>query len=206
VCGALQEAHDLGWVHRDIKPANIILCERGGMPDVAKVVDFGLVKNFTADTGSSAQVILGTPAYIAPEAVTDPSTIGPAADLYSLGAVGYFLLTGRRVFEGKTAVDVCIQHVTATPKRPSEVASIRIDAALEDVIMSCLAKAPGDRPPSATVLADRLRALPRGKDWDDAEARRWWREYRAKATDKAVDTTTPTLTITIDLEGREPTA
>jgi serine/threonine-protein kinase len=118
VCGALQEAHDLGLVHRDIKPANIILCERGGNPDVAKVLDFGLVKEFTAEGGQTAQVILGTPAYLAPEALTDPQQVGPAFDLYALGCVGYFLLTGRRVFEGKTDIDICTKHVTAQPTPP----------------------------------------------------------------------------------------
>jgi serine/threonine protein kinase len=94
--------------------------------DVAKVVDFGLVKEITHDTTSSTQAILGTPAYIAPEAVTDPDHITHAVDLYALGAVGYFLVTGRRLFEGKTSIDVCIQHVTQLPKRSSEIAGITI--------------------------------------------------------------------------------
>src|SRR5205823_13279930 len=130
-------------IHHDIKPANIIVCERGGMPDVAKVVDFGLVRELTADTGTSTQVILGTPAYVAPEAVTDPAHVGPAVDLYALGAVGYFLLTGRRVFEGKTAVELCIQHVSATPVPPSQVAANGascVSGELDAIVLRCLAK------------------------------------------------------------------
>ena len=202
VCGALQEAHDLGIIHRDIKPANIILCERGGMPDVAKVVDFGLVKEFATDTGGSAQVILGTPAYVAPEAITDPGGIGPAADLYALGAVGYYLLTGKRVFEGKSPVEVCIQHVTVAPKRPSTVAAIHVDEALEALIMQCLAKAPSERPASAAAFAEALRALTGTRDWAPADARRWWHDYRAAEDVIAVTSRTPTLTITVALDQR----
>ncbi|HUS32430.1 MAG TPA: serine/threonine-protein kinase, partial [Kofleriaceae bacterium] len=153
VCGALGEAHESNIIHRDIKPANIMLCERGGMPDIVKVVDYGLVKEITPD-GNDSQVILGTPTYVAPEAVTDPSTVGPACDLYALGCVGYFLLTGRRVFEGKTAVEICIQHVTAQPKRPSEVASTLIQPELETILMKCLEKKPADRYASATEMAE----------------------------------------------------
>src|SRR5690606_9007434 len=142
-----------GIIHRDIKPANIILCERGGVADVAKVVDFGLVKEITRDTSASAQIILGTPAYVAPEAVTDPARIGPAVDLYALGAVGYFLLTGRSVVEGKTAVELCNQHVTAAPRRPTEVAKIHVPTELEDLILRCLAKDPAARFASAPALA-----------------------------------------------------
>ncbi len=204
VCGALQEAHDARIIHRDIKPANIILCQRGGMPDVAKVVDFGLVKEITADTGASTQIILGTPHYIAPEAITEPSSIGPAVDLYALGCVGYFLLTGRRVFEGKTSVDVCIQHVTAAPPRPSEIT--RLDPALEAIVMKCLAKAPGDRHASAVELAEALLALAPAKDWSAAEARRWWRDFEAIQAASATATETPTRTITVDLGHRDDLA
>ena len=201
VCGALQEAHEAGIIHRDIKPANIILCERGGVPDVAKVVDFGLVKEIARDTAASAQIILGTPAYVAPEAVTDPAQIGPAADLYALGAVGYFLLTGRRVFEAKTAVDLCIQHVTATPRRPSEVAPIHLPPELEALILRCLAKDPAARFGSAAELAAALEAVPRARDWDRTEAQRWWRELRARQ-EAPPSAAAPTLTITVDLGDR----
>jgi eukaryotic-like serine/threonine-protein kinase len=201
VCGALQEAHDAGIIHRDIKPANIILCERGGVPDVAKVVDFGLVKEIARDSGASTQIVLGTPAYVAPEAVTDPDRIGPAVDLYALGCVGYFLLTGRRVFEGKTAVDLCVQHVTATPRRPTEDTTLRIPPELEDLVLRCLAKDPADRYPSAAALAEALESIPRLPDWSRTDARRWWRDLSARQT-SAPSTAAPTLTITVDLGDR----
>ncbi len=196
VCGALAEAHERGIIHRDIKPANIILCQRGIVPDVVKLVDFGLVKQITADTGQSTQVILGTPAYVAPEAVTDPSTIGPASDLYALGAVGYFLLTGRRVFEGKTAVDVCVQHVTATPIPPSTY--VAVPAALEAIIARCLFKQPGDRFADARSLGRALAAL-EPTAWAEDDATRWWSTFRPRDT---MTTSAPPELITVDLVNR----
>jgi len=206
VCGALQEAHDNNLVHRDVKPANIILCERGGMPDVAKVVDFGLVKEFTHDPGSSAQAVVGTPAYLAPEIVTDPTAIGPAADLYALGAVGYFLLTGRRVFEGKTAVDICIKHVTETPLLPSKVAAIYLPPELEAIVMRCLAKDPASRYASARDMAAALRAIPTGRDWSERDAGVWWNDYRRLEEETFEVCQLPTRTIPVDLGRRAATA
>ncbi|HEY5921709.1 MAG TPA: serine/threonine-protein kinase, partial [Kofleriaceae bacterium] len=203
-CRALQEAHDQAIVHRDIKPANIILCERGGEPDVVKVVDYGLAKEIKREGDLSTQVIVGTPAYVAPEAVTDPDRVGPPADLYALGGVGYFLLTGKRMFDGKTPVDLCVQHVTATPKRPSEH-GIALPAELDALIMKCLAKNPLDRPSSARALADELRALPPAPDWSDQRARLWWEAQRkALATaDSAAETRSmQAVTMSIDLAGR----
>ena len=200
VCGALQEAHRKGIIHRDIKPANIILCERGDVPDVAKVVDFGLVKEITGQDGTHSRGILGTPAYLAPEVVTDPERIGPAADLYALGAVGYYLLAGKRVFEGKTAIDVCIQHVSATPVPPSKVVTTPIPEALEQLVLQCLAKSPDGRPESAAALARLLRALPVGTSWSETDALTWWSEFRSGVHPVSTE---PTLTITVDLAQRE---
>jgi eukaryotic-like serine/threonine-protein kinase len=208
VCSALDEAHRANLVHRDIKPANIILCERGGVPDVPKVVDYGLVKEITAkESGQTAQVILGTPAYIAPEAITDPTSIGPAVDIYAIGAVGYFMLTGRRVFEGKTSLDICIQHVTKPVKAPSAVVAHFIAPELEAVLLRCLAKSPEDRYRSVAELAEALRVLANGTDWNDAQAREWWRGYR-EVSRQVQDATLPaTRTITVELgENRLPGA
>ena len=202
VCGALQEAHERNLIHRDIKPPNILLCERGGIPDVAKVVDFGLVKELTHDATQSTQVILGTPHYIAPEIVTDPSSITPAVDLYAVGAVGYYLLTGKRVFEGKTAVEVLVQHRTQTPKRPSEASTIHIPTELDAIIMKCLSKSASERYASAAELAAALETVPRSRDWDRDEAKRWWREFREREEKHAVTSEAPTMTITVDLEDR----
>jgi eukaryotic-like serine/threonine-protein kinase len=201
VCGALHEAHAARLIHRDIKPANIILCERGAVLDVAKVVDFGLVKEITRDTDASSQVVLGTPAYVAPEAVTDPDHITPAVDLYALGAVGYFLITGRPVFEGKTPEDVCIQHVTQPPKPPSAL-GIAIAPALEAVLMKCLAKQPAQRYPSAAALAEALEALAPADDWGKADAALWWDGFRTSQTAGSATSAAPTATITVDLGSR----
>ncbi len=199
VCGALHEAHLANLIHRDIKPANILLCERGGMPDVAKVVDFGLAKDFTVNTGETGQVVLGTPAYMAPEAMTDPSNVGPGVDIYALGAVGYYLLTGRPMFTGKTGVDVCIQHVTKPVTPPSQVVAHHIAPELEAIIMKCVAKAPADRYASARALGEALKALPATVNWSPAEARTWWGDFRRiqQKVSQAVDA--PTMTMRIDL-------
>ena len=193
VCGSLEEAHARGLVHRDIKPANIILCERGGMPDVAKVVDFGLVKQITEETGMSNQILLGTPAYLSPEVITG-EVVGPPADLYALGAVGFYLLMGRHVFEGKTAVDFCVQHVTAN------VPAIAAPPQLAELIAACLAKSPKSRPTAAT-LARELRGLALDGDWDEARARRWWSDFRDQSAPRAL-LDAATATITVDLSER----
>jgi len=198
VCRALQEAHDRGMVHRDIKPGNIIVCERGGEPDVAKVVDYGLVKEIDREQSQSAQVILGTPAYVAPEAITEPERVGPPADLYAVGAVAYYLVTGKRVFDGKTAIEVCLQHVTAVPVPPSRIADV--PPGLETLILSCLAKKPDERPASAAALGDALARTPVAQAWSEADARAWWRDHHVDPA--AVAGGNGTTTLAIDLGRR----
>jgi serine/threonine-protein kinase len=207
VCRALQEAHDHAIVHRDIKPANIIVCERGGEPDVVKVVDYGLAKEIKRDGEATTQVIVGTPAFVAPEAVTDPDSVGPAADLYALGGVAFYLLTGKRLFEGKNAVELCVQHVTATPRAPSSL--VEIPVALDALILACLAKQPSERPASARAITSALRALPPAPDWSDAKARQWWEAHRKAlaAVDSAAETRSMRVAaLTIDLSQRTPSS
>jgi len=182
-----------------------MLCERGGMPDIAKVLDYGLVKEITA-TGAHSTQVLGTPAYIAPEAVTDPDRVDRTSDLYALGCVGYFLLTGRRVFEGKTTFDVCIQHVTTQPQPPSAVSAVHIQPELEAILMKCLRKQPAERFASAHEMAEAIRALPPLRDWDLPDARLWWREFRQREQEAHVSGQYSTLTITVDLGRRQESA
>ncbi|MFT3699802.1 MAG: serine/threonine-protein kinase [Kofleriaceae bacterium] len=198
VCGALQEAHERKLIHRDIKPANIIACERGGVPDVAKVVDFGLVKN-VSEGSRTTQTIKGTAGFIAPEVATDPELVGPGVDIYALGCVAYYLVTGRNVFEAKTPIEQLRLHVKAEPALPSTFATVAPE--LEAIIMRCLAKHPSDRYATAKALADAFRTVP-AEDWTDARARAWWTERRAQREAEAVLSTTPTRSITVDIGNR----
>jgi serine/threonine-protein kinase len=170
VAGALGEAHALGLVHRDVKPANVILCERGGVADVAKVLDFGLVKDQAlpaAATLTQSDMILGTPLYMAPEAMTAPEHVGPRTDLYGLGAVGYYLLTGFPVFAGRTAE--VFGHHLHTPRSALGAAREGDPAGLEDAILSCLEEGPWLRPrrPGAHRRPDAAGVEP----WTEANAR-----------------------------------
>jgi tRNA A-37 threonylcarbamoyl transferase component Bud32 len=188
VCGALSEAHAAGLIHRDIKPANVILCERGGTPAVAKVVDFGLVKALEAADGNpsatNTQSPVGTPLYMSPEAIRTPDRVDARSDLYAMGAVGYFLVTGQHVFGGKTTVEVCAHHLHTAPLPPSQRVRVPVDGGLEALLMECLAKDPAQRPQSAKVLGDRLAALRLGSGLGAAAIREWW-ERSKPASDAA---------------------
>jgi hypothetical protein len=174
VLEALAEAHGIGLVHRDVKPGNVILCERGGLSDVAKVVDFGLVKDLEADGGTTHEATLvGTPLYLAPEAIRSPDA-DARADLYSVGAVAYFLLTGRHVFEGKTIIEICGHHLHTPPTPPSERLERPLPAALEAWVLACLEKDPARRPPSASEAAARLERGGLDGEWTPEQARAWW--------------------------------
>jgi hypothetical protein len=185
VCGALAEAHAIGLIHRDVKPANIMLCERGGMYDVVKVLDFGLVKQVGASGDqalTSAHAITGTPLYMTPEAVEAPEQVDARSDLYAVGAVAYFLLTGRPVFEGRSAVEVLAHHLHDAPILPSERLGRVIEPGLEALILRCLAKDRAHRPADASALLAALEAGPalHVPAWTPQDARGWW-ERRAGA-------------------------
>ena len=176
VAGALAEAHGIGLIHRDIKPANIFLTEQGGVPDVAKVLDFGLVKQVgetEAEPLTRADTLTGTPLYMAPEAITSPDQIDARTDLYALGAVGYYLLTGQEVFMGRTVVEVCSHHLHSIPVVPSQRLGAPVDADLEAIILRCLEKNPGERPASARALQRDLRACRSARSWSEEDARHW---------------------------------
>jgi serine/threonine-protein kinase len=182
VAGALAEAHEVGLVHRDVKPANIILCERGRQLDTAKIVDFGLVKDLSGlgdPAVSKLDSVIGTPLYLAPEALLTPDRIDARADLYALGAVGYYLLTGTPVFSGATAIEVCAQHLQNDPEPPSVRLGRPLPERLEALLLRCLAKKPERRPQSAAALGTELESLGLAP-WTQEQASDWWRGNQAK--------------------------
>ncbi len=177
VCEALAEAHGAGLVHRDIKPANILLSELGGISDFAKVLDFGLVKDVKGSDDvqlTREDVLAGTPQYLAPETIQGGMSSDPRSDLYALGAVAYYLLTGTPVFEGRP-IEVIQSHLQRSPEPPSARLGRRLPAKLESVVLDCLEKDPSRRPESAQALIDRLDACDDVLPWAIEEARRWWR-------------------------------
>ena len=206
VASALVEAHGIGLIHRDIKPENIILCERGGIPDVAKVVDFGLVRDLEPASGARlthANVVQGTPLYLSPEAIQAPDAVDARSDLYGLGAVGYYLLTGTHVFGGATTVEVCSHHLHSSPQPPSERLRRPVPAGLERLILACLEKDPARRPGSAAALRDALGELDDVGQWGEGEARAWWARWRHGREERPRDATArPTRTIAVALDER----
>jgi serine/threonine-protein kinase len=180
VASALAEAHDIGLIHRDIKPANILLCFQGGEPDVAKVVDFGLARKLARESGPAltmSNALLGTPLYLAPEAIKAPDTLDGRGDIYALGAVGYFLVTGSDVFDAASVIAVCADHLYQRPESPSKRLGATIPAEVEDLIMTCLRKDPNDRWPDAHALEAALGALADDYRWTRADAESWWAEH-----------------------------
>jgi hypothetical protein len=208
ICGSLAEAHAKELIHRDVKPANLMLCQRGGLCDVVKVLDFGLVKDLDAPGGvalTAAQTITGTPATLAPEAILHPEAVDERSDVYSIGAVAYALLTGEDVFPGEGAVEVMGKHLHVEPEPPSKRLGRAIDAELESLVLRCLAKSPDGRPCGAQALVAELDGVrARVGEWTAAEASGWWRArgdaIRRAAAPARRGSTDPT--VQIDWEAR----
>jgi serine/threonine-protein kinase len=182
VCGALGEAHARHLLHRDIKPANVIACERGGVFDVAKLLDFGVASRFGLDTHADTLTrdgaLVGTPAYMSPEQIRGDSALDARSDIYSVGAVGYFLVTGHPPFERSTAVQVLMAHVHDQPA-PASSLHPDVPADLEAALMRCLAKAPVDRFPDAESLEQALSRCDAAAVWTPAAAKAWWQIHDA---------------------------
>jgi serine/threonine protein kinase len=196
VCGSLSEAHEIGLIHRDIKPANILLTCRAGMPDFVKVLDFGLVKAANAEGAArltQANVTVGTPYYMSPEAVENPETVTPLSDVYAIGAVAYFLLTGAQVFTGMTVTEIFMKHLRNVPDPPSARLGRPVSAGLESLILRCLAKKPEDRPPGTRALAEELGRLDVQGSWTQADAIGWWASFKKPPEYDAGPVLTPSV-------------
>ena len=182
VCHSLSEAQSRGLVHRDIKPANIFLCRYGEEYDFVKVLDFGIVgtvreQKDPALDDTREDVIKGTPAFIAPEQAMGSGVDG-RADIYSVGCVAYWLLTGEYVFTGGTPIGLLMQHIQAEPRPPSARTDRPIPRPLEELVLACLAKDPAGRPQSARELSRRLGELGGAEGWTQEQAREWWTANR----------------------------
>jgi eukaryotic-like serine/threonine-protein kinase len=205
VCSALQDAHGNGLVHRDIKPANVVVSRAGTTYDFVKVLDFGLVRLDGARVADRKAIELtgedswsGTPGYMAPEVVLGAADTDHRVDLYALGCVAYWLLTGTMVFTGENAMQVMLQHAQAVPRRPSERTDRPIPAALEDLVMQCLEKEPARRPADAQVVSERLHAVPLASPWTAERAEQWWTMHRPRPRDAR-----PVADVLLSHEGHE---
>jgi hypothetical protein len=176
-CHSLHEAHRAGLTHRDIKPANLQVSAAGGELDVLKVLDFGLAKVREGIGTRSERDIGGTPAYMAPEAIAVGGTIDARADVYALGAVAWFLLTGRLVFEARTTLEMLEAHARRAPTPPSLHTELPVPRALDELVLACLAKDPRTRPQSAAEVRRRLAAIVVEEAWTQERAERWWRAH-----------------------------
>ncbi len=193
MCGSLYEAHSLGLVHRDIKPANVMINRRGGEPDVVKVLDFGLVKAIDEQDQARSAGLSGTPLYMSPEAIQTPDLVDACSDLYAIGAVGYYLLTGQTVFTATTLVELCQQHVASVPALPSQRLGVTFSPELECALMACLEKSRAKRPQTARDLLTMLNRAAVGYPWSLDDADVWWGRHERSLLSAANATGTPNL-------------
>lgn len=178
ICASLAEAHDAGLIHRDIKPANVYSCRYGRDVDFIKVLDFGLVQRRPVEVGAGELTAeegpSGTPAFMAPEQAVGEGRVDARSDLYAVGGVAYWLLTGTLVFRGATPLETIVMQVQRQPEPPSHRTELPIPPELEAIVLDCLSKKPGDRPQTADELAARLAAVPLAREWTEGRAREWW--------------------------------
>jgi len=178
-CHSLAEAHAVGLVHRDVKPANLYTCWVGLEPDFVKVLDFGLVKGQVGDSREQTKLTApnmatGTPAYMSPELARGEEVDG-RSDIYAIGCVAYWLLTGRLVFEAETAMKTMVAHIRSTPLPPSRMSELEISRSLDELVLACLDKDPANRPQDADELSRHLAACDAGELWSRNKAAEWWR-------------------------------
>ena len=180
-CRSLEDAHFHGLLHRDVKPANIFTCRMGSHVDFVKVLDFGIVKHIEGDSQDTKLTIegvaSGTPAFMAPELALGEKAVDGRADLYSLGCVAYWLLTGHLVFQAETPMKTLIEHVRSSPVPPSRRTDRPIPPGLDALVLECLEKEPERRPSSARELADRLATCAGEAPWTEEMAQRWWEQH-----------------------------
>lgn len=204
-CDSLADAHACGMIHRDIKPANMFTCRMGEAYDVLKVLDFGLVKPMPGGEEmtklTQRGIAGGTPAYMPPEIATGDSEPDARADLYCLGCVAYWLVTGHLVFESDSPMAMVIDHAKADPVRPSARTEIDLPAELDRLILTCLEKDPAKRFQSAEELSDALAAVPLERGWDKRNAASWWQLHAPqKPGDQALAASPSTPTAGLDSE------
>ena len=192
ICHSLAEAHARGLVHRDVKPANIYVCRMGLDYDFVKVLDFGLVKfngkksmQNTLMTGDHATT--GTPAFMAPEIILGEAQVDRRADVYALGCVAYYLLTGELVFEADTPMKMFLQHVQTQPVPPSQRTELPVPRELDDLILACLEKDPDKRPQDAEQVLQMARRCRTCITWDSDAAKIWWEKHLVDLTGPLVE-------------------
>jgi serine/threonine-protein kinase len=187
VCHSLTEAQAHGLVHRDIKPSNIFVCRYGEDYDFVKVLDFGIVKTHhdagSLDTALTRETVIhGTPAFMAPEQALGAEQLDGRADIYALGCVAYWFLTGQLVFSADSAQGLLLQHIQAVPTAPSARTELPVPPALDRIVLACLAKTPDERPQSARELLRQLEAVDGVSPWSEERRREWWNRHRPDGT------------------------
>jgi len=186
ICGSLAEAHDRGIIHRDLKPPNIFLAKLGGMFDFVKVLDFGLAKQLDEegvdqvdeDSLNLTQIgmLIGTPLYISPEGAKRKGKLDARSDIYCLGCVVFWMLTGRAPFIADSAPEALAAHIKTPPPVPSDCSEFDIPQELDDFVLKCLAKSPDDRYQTIAEVQSALRSVPIEEEWTIEQARDWWED------------------------------